>query len=149
MDQKQFNLFEQGIQWVKDEADHPEQRSGPQHQQSTWGWGKVQKVFGIKAKNSAQTWVPVCPSSCCLAGNIVLINGDKFVIPEGYEGDCNVDYCLTVEGEVESISERARDLAGLTDGEAQSMFEGSNSPDYIIEYAAVIADRNGYELNLL
>lgn len=149
MDQKQFNVFEQGIQWVKDERDHPEQRTGVEHNQGTWGWGKVMSKLGITAKNSHQSWLPVCPSACCLAGNIVLIAGDKFVIPEGYEGDCNVDYCLTGEGEVENIAERAKDLAGLTDGEAQMLFEGSNSADHIIDMATRIADRNGYELNLL
>jgi hypothetical protein len=149
MEQKQFDLFEQGIQWVKDERDHPEQRSGWQHVQSTWGWGKVMSKFGIKAKNSHQSWVPVCSSACCLAGNIVLTNGDKFVVQEGFQGDVNVDYCLTPEGEVENIAERAKDLAGLTDYEASTLFEGSNSADFLIEYAATVAERNGYELNLL
>ena len=109
-----------------------------------------------RTKQGTQVY-PVCTSACCLAGNIVLANGDTMVVPAGsvaqelIDSECqvNVDYCMDAEGNFHSIHARARELAGLDDAEATYLFDGCRSAHSQIEYAQEVAARNGYTLELM
>ena len=152
MDQKGFDLFQTAIQWVKDEDDHPHSMDeGLVHEQGTWGYGLIRNLIRKHTK-AGTTVVPVCASSCCLAGNIVLAAGEEFValdtqeVREGWL--LHVDYCLTGDGEVKTIAGRAVELTGLDEDEAEYMFGGSRSAAGLISDALQIARDHGYELTI-
>lgn len=155
MSEKQFDLFQTGIQWVKDEQERSTRHSNLRHQQSTWGIGRLMKAIK-RTKQGTQVY-PVCTTACCLAGNIVLANGDTMVVPAAAvpqelidnEVAVNVDYCMDAEGNFHSIHERAKVLAGLTEAEATYLFDGCRSAHAQIEYAQDVAARNGYTLDLV
>lgn len=156
MDKKQFELFQSAIQWVADEQRRKKQRdpkSGVIHEQNCWGAGKIIDWIKAHISNSPrEQFAQVCPSACCLAGNIVLLNGDRMVTLDqtAVLGDFeNVENCLDEEGRLHSISTRAQQLAGLTGPQATRLFAGENYADQIIEYAQEIAVKNGYELEVL
>ena len=152
MDQKQFDLFATGIQWVKDEAER-DYTAQVRHNQGIWGLGRIKEGIRRLRKNSTyQYFAPVCPSACCLAGNIVLANGDEFVIPAELaagKDTSHVDYCMDAEGEIHHIRDRAQQVAGLTGLDAQALFDANRSPEVLINMAEQIAAREGFTLDLV
>jgi hypothetical protein len=151
MDQKQFDLFATGIQWVKDEAER-DYTAQVRHNQGTWGLGRIREGIRRLRKNTVQQYfTPVCPSACCLAGNIVLANGDEMVLPAEMAAGrdtSHVDYCMDAEGEVYHIRERATQVAGLTISESAWLFDACRTAESQIKHAQVIADRYGFTLDL-
>jgi hypothetical protein len=150
VDQKQFNIFQEAIQWVADEARHKaegERSHGLKHLQAEWGMGRT-VAERLVAHPSYRV---VCATACCVAGNIVLLNGDRFVSDSALPADCTVavQSCVTAEGDVMDIDDRAIELAGLSEGEAAMLFGGANSWTDIVEMAIQIAKVHGFELEVI
>lgn len=158
MNEKQFDLFQGAIQWVADEqkfhrGETDERVSNVQHQQTLWAQGPTtgEDVEATNRYGTQQRATVVCPTSACVAGNICVLNGDKFVIdgtaPSGFVR--SVDHVVDDEGQMHTIKRRAIDLVGITDGEAQLLFNGDNTRTAVIKRAQLVAERHGRTLNLI
>jgi len=153
MNRKQFELFQTAIQWVVDE--HREPTHSPSHLQSTWAVGRVlfDKVTAYRRKDRPKTFQVVCPTACCVAGDICLTNGDTFVVgcdeePVRYNTAIAVDYVVDEDGKLHEIGARARSLVGITGPEANELFEGGNRVEDITRVATSIAARRDFDLDL-
>jgi len=163
MDRKQFEILQEAVQWVVDEAAyqhrtnqgdwHPATYERPHEwNQNTWGIGSVRPETD-QVMVRGVPYLPVCASACCLAGHIVVAAGEKMVLadPLGLMHGVkqHVTACLTCDGHIELISDRARDLAGLDDGEAMVLFDSGMDADAIVAYADGVCRLNGYELEVV
>jgi len=160
MDKKQFDLFQAAIQWVLDEkriTDRHGKHLGIWHRQAWWATGTltskiVKAVSSAVPFNTSRTFQVMCPSTACVAGNIVNIYGDKLVVPE-----CSVvpdetviaDYCMDDKGRLYLIGERAQQITGMEPAEAAQLFLPDNSREHVIELATRIAKDHGYEMELV
>jgi len=167
MDTKQFNDFQQVIQWVVDEARRKEAEdlaaaddvllppTDLVHNQNYWGYGKVtdtripikpNSVFG----KSVEEVQMVCPTACCVAGHVVVRHGDQMVAGVQITRDSvSADYCVDEDGRVHSIPDRAQDLLGISSSESSTLFDGDNDADDVVDKAMDIADAYGYELTVI
>lgn len=66
-------------------------------------------------------WVTDCGTVACFAGTACRLNGDTFG-----DLDC-VDLVILPDGKVQEIKGRARDILGLTIGEADGLFAAENT----------------------
>ena len=175
MTDKQFDLFQSAVQWVKDEARtqakakrwrkaYKKMQKGVRHYQGNWGSGLI-KRDGRSVKNGGYQWREVCPSSACLAGNIVLMNGDTFVSAlrnPAYEEllkrqeaaevavEITVDYCIPRDStQVYMIEHRAAELVGIDHQQAAALFAGGNTAEHVIHNAERVAEAHGRELQLI
>lgn len=98
-----------------------------------------------------------CATACCLAGNTVLANGDKFILPVGnysrisdYTDDESIDVneCVDEDGVVHQISRRAQEILGITDYEREVLFSGGNGIEAVCFYAEAIAIAHGTTLDM-
>lgn len=160
MDQKGFEKMQAAIQWAVDED-----RGSSEHlrwQQRTWVTGRItDKVdnldpdIGMSGLYGMTVFRhEVCATSCCVAGNVVLANGDKFLTwtdsPYSYErGQIAVTWCTDENGERHTISQRARDLMGITAPEAERLFDGTNDVATLVRRGENIAAHYGYELTII
>jgi hypothetical protein len=152
MDQKQFERLQTAVQWAVDE----EAIATPTLtvNMDVWGFGEVARGRGvIKAKYDEESKhaievKAVCPTACCLAGNIVLAAGDEFIIDKHYYDGETVyaDNCVDDKGIIHSIPVRALDLIGLNDD--HGMFEGSQSASDIVAKAEMVAEDYGFSLDI-
>lgn len=165
MNQKQFDLFQSAIQWVFDEqraSDRHTKHSPIWHRQGLWGMGTVtDQVITAKSiqldKEEKQTYQRsyqvMCTSAACVAGNIVLINGDQMVAvanPEVSPGlIAYAEYCIDDQRTVHSIGDRAQRLTGISPAEAGALFGGGLSRPDVISVATRIATHHGYQLELV
>lgn len=166
MNEKEFDRFQTALQWVADDADaraHGEDRDGLRHHQDTWGEGFVLpggpvKETTVKNHFTEQTvivkWSAVCATDCCLAGNVVIANGDVMLVSsrsiEGHErGEVEVSHCMSAEGDVHDIPTRAQELLGLTAGEAHALFDGGNTAQDLLWRGKGIAAEYGHELRII
>jgi hypothetical protein len=155
MNVKQFERLQAAVQWTVDEArfkaSHRRRGEGMiAHVQSSWAIGRLtgrrKKVKGLAAK-----YAVVCPTSCCLAGNIVAMAGEELVVPDGLTDAnvvVNVEDCIDADGRVRTIPDRAAELTGLTTEDANLLFNGSITAAQIRLHAADIAARSGHTLEV-
>jgi hypothetical protein len=156
VDQKQFDLFQTAIQWVWDEWHRKirgDARQGPIHKQVVWAAGTVTDQMVPVAEDETYRWGEwvsvICPTACCVAGNIVMVHGDQFVTKQmPNEFVAHVEMCIDDHGRVHGISDRAQGLAGLTGSEASRLFHQDNNAHSIVQIAQMIAARHGYELEV-
>jgi len=153
-------LLRKGVEWARDNAENEHAIAGGEWQQGIWATrleqnGKLGDLFSarrLKELNprialSAEIGIGVlgigglaqqpvqrtrCNSAFCLAGNIVHLAGDTFV------GHGSVEYCVSSEGKVERISDRAQQLLRINDGAASALFGGGNTIVFINAIAAAI-----------
>lgn len=154
MDLKQFELLQESVQWVVDEAKRKKEGrpiEGRAHFQMEWAKGML---TGEQPKDHPYMEY-VCPTACCLAGNGVLLAGDRLVIAHN-ELDSNalgqrvvVEHCLTAEGKLMEIDDRAQELFGLDENEALALFNGRNIWQIIVHRAWTIAKKHGYDLVII
>ncbi len=164
MDEKGFDRLQGAVQWVVD--NHRAMRVGEQvslvHQQRVWGTGILQDEVlphptGLSRElPGMQTETrPVCGTACCLAGYVVLAHGDTFANTVNEQsnrqaGDVvSVTWCIDSEGEAHPIGERARELMGISQGDASVLFDGNNEVWHIRDFAREIAAKHGYKLEIL
>jgi|SRR5262245_6635469 len=168
MDQKGFELFQSAVQWILDEKRATENRTKHDpiwHKQQFWATGELTDEE-ITVDQVGQQYLlswhltqmrVVCPSSACLAGNIVVIHGDKMVADqysvrygEQYSnGLVSADFCVNDKNQLFTIGTRAQQLIGITSQEASDLFRGGNSRKKVIEMATEIAKGYGFELELV
>lgn len=149
----QFQRLEAAVQWAADTYDTPP-KEGVSWQQAHWMEGALD---GVVPDHGSHHFVDVvCDSSCCIAGNVVLNEGDKFVVPEwnlgSYynQGDTiQADYAYTKSGDLVTIGARARSLLGITQMESDALFNGDNGIDTVIRIASKIAGGYGHDLNII
>lgn len=61
-----------------------------------------------------------CGTTCCVAGHTVLEAGEKLLVgPSGH-----TTFCRTVDGEIKSVPDRARELLGLDIAQSLAIFDG-------------------------
>lgn len=109
------------------------------HDQSVWAHAQL---------DPTKTPVTACGTTGCLAGNAVLNAGYPLAWFKSDKYDENVgrfvpvwkaDDCILPNGEHRTISTAARDLFGLTSGQASRLFEPDNSVadlwDLAIDYS--------------
>lgn len=172
MDQKQFERLQAGVQWVVDEKHARDEGHGSliSHMQHRWGYGRAtdERLTGTFDSNDgmAINWnhrageeyevAVVCESACCLAGNVVSAHGDKFVttasersLSESTGMGLAVFFCMDDQNTIHRVGQRAKELMGLSDLEADSLFHENNSSTTIVEKATAIAALHGYELTVL
>lgn len=149
MDDIQFKRLQKAVQWAYD------QETGVTKTDLAWYQGDWFRgaLDGVVPHDERYHFVDVtCGSSGCIAGNVVIAEGDKMVIPSAvtrsvYKGMMlTTTQCLTTDGEVTSIPARARDLLGITQREADSLFAGDNTIDAVIRRAKNIAKHYGHRL---
>lgn len=157
MDIKQFELFQGAIQWVVDQHNRGTNTSVLEHDQGNWGEGILSPTPEWRKDTDGLAYAVVCPTAGCVAGNIVAMNGDQFVIgmaPEFVKANVHrkmevqVQECWSADDGIHTIPGRARELAGLTPGEATRLFNGDNDVDDIVNIAHMIATNHGYQLEL-
>lgn len=154
MDQKQFERLQMAVQYaVDDERRQSQGAPSTAHRwdQGTWGRGTVTKEH-IKARNFSTSYAVVCPTSGCVAGTIVIQNGDHMVAALGQKAGTEIitDYCIDTKGDVHSIEARGRELIGLEDcGELEGLFAPGMEVHRIVEIATSIASGHGYELEVV
>jgi len=122
--------------------------------QGTWGRGEAteEKV----TTNEGDVVQVVCNSGCCLAGNIVIGAGDKFVAPGTYAPGTvvSVEECVTKDGEFRSVSDRAEELLDITssyvsnDDTDGDLFGGDNDIDDVLRLARAMAEEHGQTLTV-
>lgn len=166
MNEKQFDLFQTGIQWVADEARfHRTQRvnnwvrGARRWLQRTWAQGVL--LGNVHSVRDPQTGrmidvQAVCPTACCVAGNFCAINGDTFVSAAGTlfprQGETYVEGLQWVMDEDENmhlIGQRGRALTGMTENEANMLFHQNNNSATVIRLAKGIAEAHGHTLNII
>jgi hypothetical protein len=150
--------------------DHESALDLPFHwDQGTWGRlngslldEDVEASTGQKEDEGLVDYIPIpitCATACCLAGNTVLTEGEKFILPvntayvtaaeavrELREDDAlEVSMCVSKEGVVSNISARARELLGITDQQAEYLFGGGNDIDDVCYFAEAIAIAHGFD----
>ena len=92
----------------------------------------------------------ICPTSCCIAGNITAAAGDKFIVDEGVlqaddSGDIGVSTVLTKDNQVVFISTRAAHLLNVENpSELDPLFDGENEIRDVIEQANALAHDYGH-----
>ena len=153
MDQKEFDRLQTATQWAVDEAkaERPAAEGHLYHDQDNWGYGKVtSKAVSGKYAHAPFMARTVCASSCCLAGNIVLAEGDTFVVPDwssAVEGQIVVvEYCMDATGTVHKIEDRALDLIGVEFD--QLMFDPEQDVDTLVERVGDVAEEHGFTLDI-
>ena len=145
MDIKGFQVLESAIQWVVDEDVRKRshiQPNGLEHDQMAWAVGELlpaeqREALGQRFGLGMTMVIPLCASACCVAGNVVIANGDLLVAIDQFGGhtpdrQVKVDFCVTEENEVVYISTRARDLLGISEVEADLLFEGHDTPERVV-----------------
>lgn len=92
-----------------------------------------------------------CGTSYCVAGHICADEGDSFV---AYESEAETGQPVHADlviprgaTEAVSIQTRAQELLGITNYEANRLFEGFNDIDDVREIAEEIANSYGHSLN--
>lgn len=162
MKKQQFKRMQQAVQDAVD--DHRRQSMGVKathHQwhQGSWGSG-TELGHEMQARNKngnlrSVITVPItCGTTACIAGNGVINNGDKFVVPksaldqvelgESFE----VEKCVDLDGNLFNISSRARELFGLEANEAEWLFGGGNDIEAVESIAEDLATKYGHTLNI-
>lgn len=63
-----------------------------------------------------------CGTTACCAGWTVLLEGDKFLMEDGFK---RVFWCIDSDGHVHEIERRAASLLGLSPDEADQAFEAN------------------------
>jgi hypothetical protein len=157
MDVKQFNLFQQTMQYAADEdrrVEESEECVSSGFNMSHWlkitGIGyraKVETVVAEGAKYNVLSTANAmsCGTACCVAGTAIMLNGSDQIIVE--DGSRSTGAVITEDGEVMSIAGRAAQLFGLDLNTAIGLFHMTeNSFDEILERATSIAAREGHEL---
>ena len=117
-------LLEQVRDMIEDEE---------QHDQTLWSrvsravLGAISERF--RTDDGFDTYIPVsCPTAACVAGWAATLSGGRMLVDE-YEatytrGSAEASRVL-VDGEVYHISTYARQVLGLTSGEADALFDGN------------------------
>lgn len=163
MDTQQFARLQKAVQWAVDEhliESNLMPRKGEQTKrwdQDTWGQASYTRerveVVHHDDYHAIHNWNLVqvdCGTTCCIAGNVVLDAGAKFVIPDRdflTPGErVGVEYCLTQDSKIKLIPDLARELLGVDDEEG--LFSGSNDIYEVIEYAEELASSHGHTLVL-
>lgn len=144
-----METLQAAVQWVVDEdrimANDPDAERSLTHDQDlyTIGYATDQKASGYRV---------ICPTACCLAGNIVIAHGDLLIVNyldyDPGEQNLLADYCLDSDGRVHHVQERAAELVGIDpDPESfdQSMFDGDQNADDIRALAEATARRHGWD----
>lgn len=149
MNTKQFEILQQSVQWVVDEARRlqTDQVTGDrEHLQMEWAIGLA---TGVQVRDRFEV---LCTTACCLAGNAVLVAGDQMVVRKSdlefalLDDDITTNLCVTAEGNVRDISQRAQELMGLHQDQATALFDAENGWQTIVVYATEYAAEHGHEL---
>lgn len=161
MNKAQFQRMQQAVQDAVDDHRRKTEGIDPTHHQWSQGsWFQGTEVGNqVVARKHGETrkvfTVPVtCGSTACIAGNGVINNGDRMVIPKGVLDDFDfttqesfeVNECVDLDGNLYPISKRARKLFGLDSEEAEELFSGGNSIEAVEETAADLAEKYGHTL---
>lgn len=166
MDIKQFNLFQETVQYAIDEDKRQRETGLKSHfDMSSWF------TFGYESQRRGVKFTPLldvpgyetyskvegatlgsCGTAACLAGTAVLLNGSDVPIVDTTdisETD-GAAWVLTEDRRAMSISQRAQDLLGLTSGEASRLFHMTNaSIESIVVYCRELAKRYDHELEVM
>jgi hypothetical protein len=166
MDEKQLDALQRAVQWVVDYQQYLDSRREADrddppvvtHHQGYWGLGSTDgnKYEGPLQFASGLAWLGelkpqlLCTSACCLAGDVVMNNGDQMIAFED-EGVTpqSTDWCMDQQGKVHTIPTRAQELLGITSEEATWLFSGKNSRMDIVEIAKMLAKRYDHVLELV
>lgn len=152
----QFQRLQDAVQWAADVHDTPP-KEGVTWEQGTWFNGALDGIApGLGGGEEFHYVDVVCDSACCIAGNVVLNEGDKFVVPSYAIGafqkqgeEISAEYCLSKDGEYDTIGNRARELLGIESRESNMLFSGESDIDMVIEIASDIARDYGHDLNII
>lgn len=161
-------------------AEHEFSQNGTTALWNQGTWGEVRSLDAVdlahivKSREQAMAYVPVsCPSGMCLAGNIVTEAGHKFLIPLDIDidevddtdeatlreavkseqdegGVIDVDLCVSRDGEVSDISEKARDILDLSDTYTYSLmglFDADNDIYNACFIGMALAKRHGQDIS--
>lgn len=158
MNEKQFDLFQASIQWAVDYTRHYDgfldgrekmsEWDSQTHNQGLWVHGEVDTTKVVFTSDDNVSYYPVCGTSCCLAGKAVILNGDQPVVWSDYGGGSSNEV-VTDDGRLMRVSERARELFGITSGQAATMFNGDNSADRLVQEGTRIARYYGHDLTVI
>lgn len=117
------------VEWVESEAKRTE---GREWYQETW------MSPGQEAEADFNQQIDFCDTACCVAGKVALLEGWR---PQTYNGDPNSGFTGNVikGGETRHASHVARDVLGLTEDQADDLFEACNTAEDIRAIAEEIA----------
>lgn len=85
----------------------------------------------------------LCGTSFCLAGHAVLANGDKILLDSESK---SAEFCLTKEGIVQRIDERARQVLGFDAEMDEELFDADAGCGDFEAFKALITEMTGVEL---
>ncbi|MBF4194698.1 hypothetical protein MHAEM_21771 [Mycolicibacterium phlei] len=105
------------------------------------------KVLLEPDKHKQEVWMVVgdglqegdtisCPTAACVAGWACALTGDVGVVGRLLRNPNNelwVDYVITPEGETVTVFARGRQLLGLTEREAEDLFDEHNTRQEVLD----------------
>lgn len=155
-----IEALNRAVQWVIDtyaiETGHLAPRSdNDEHRnwrQTVWGSGTATEErlqAALPGDRSVREFSTVaCTSGCCVAGDIVLDAGDKFVTPYALTPGTTtiVDHCISRDGVVSEIADRATQILGVDD--VGYLFSGDNLPGNVYDHATSLATEHGEMLSV-
>src|SRR5262245_18236087 len=92
MDQTEFTRLQTAVQYAVDDATRARHDLPPTHWrwlQSAWAYGRVTKRRR-RQQGRQKYWSVACPTTGCVAGTIVIQNGDNLVVPQEVSEDAEV-----------------------------------------------------------
>ena len=153
MDEKQFNRLQEAVQWATD--DTRGEGTGAHWNQGHWFEGNI---TGEVLPDGPLYWRGMavmevsCDSACCIAGQVVLREGDRFVAPNVNPDPTatrrTVANCLTPDG-VQPIYTRAMALLGITEREGEVLFDSDNGLEDVTLIATNLAAKYGHTLTVI
>jgi hypothetical protein len=102
------------------------------------------KAMGIEVSDILLSEKDLCGTTFCCAGHTVLEAGDTILI---HYQDLEASYCVDGGDKVHVISQRARELLGLTDEQADFLFAPGAGAGDIATYKKNITDVTGVEFD--
>jgi len=102
------------------------------------------RSLGIEVNDILLSEKDLCGTTFCCAGHTVLEAGETILI---HYQDLEASFCVDKGENVHMISQRAQELLGLTDEQADSLFAPGAGADDIVAYKRHVTDVTGVEFD--
>lgn len=131
-----IDLLRKAVQWAQAESE----KEDSQWDQSDW-------ARGVLTGEEVGHHAVLCGTSFCIAGWVCHEAGDRFVIKKDDWVSASTYRVLPKDAAfVEHVRDRAVELLGISYGEAELLFDGSNGIKAVERFAAAIAASYGETL---
>ena len=145
-----IDRLREAVEWAEREHERDMQGKTSKWEQDHWIMAEVGNAIRVTADGERKRVLNIaCGSTGCIAGNVCAGERDTFIVDDWHDYGRRVDAEEVLpRGSKEPvfISDRARDLLGIFDDEADRLFDGSNSISDVRDIATEIAADRGLTL---